>query len=84
LDNKIEESKKYLVVSDLVCLGTEVKVAKSLIEFLGGKYLGSISIIRIETINPIDKTYENTECVFEITKESNAEIGYGIKTALDI
>lgn len=84
LDNKIEESQRYLVVSDLVCLGTEVKVAKSLIEFLGGKYLGSISIIRIETINPIHKSYDNTECVFEIKKENNSEIGYMIKTALDI
>lgn len=84
LDRKIEESKNYIVVSDLVCLGTEIKIAKSIIEFLGGIYLGNVSIIRVETILKKDKSYLDTECVFNITNENNKEIGYEIKTALNL
>lgn len=84
LDRKIEESRKYIVVSDLVCLGTEIKIAKSIIEFLGGIYLGNVSIIRVETILKKDKSYLDTECVFYITKDNNKEIGYEIKTALNL
>lgn len=83
LDKKIEENKNYIVVSDLVCLGTEVKIAKSLIEFLGGNYLGNISIIRIQTIDPKHKNLSNTECVFTVDKTNNLKIGYKIKTHLD-
>lgn len=83
LDSKIENSRNYVVVSDLVCLGTEVKIAKSLIEFLGGNYLGNISIIRIQTIDPKHKDFRNTECVFTVDKTNNVGIGYEINTDLD-
>jgi len=83
LDSKIETNRKYIVVSDLVCLGTEIKIAKSLIEFLGGKYLGNVSIVRIQTIDPIYRNFEDTECVFVVDNETNKEIGYKISTALD-
>ena len=83
LDNKIEENKKYIVVSDVICLGTEIKIAKNLITFLGGKYVGNASIIRIQTLNPIDKTFDDAECVFTITKENNP-FKYQIKTALNL
>lgn len=83
LDSKIENGKRYIVVSDLVCLGTEIKIAKSLIEFLGGQYLGNISIVRIQTINPQHRKFDDAECVFIVNKENNEEIGYLIKTDLD-
>ncbi len=83
LDSKIENSRNYLVVSDLVCLGTEVKIAKSLIEFLGGNYLGNTSIIRIQTIDPKHKDFSNAVCVFTVDKINNISIGYQIKTDLD-
>jgi hypothetical protein len=82
LDKKIEENKKYIIVSDVVALGTEMKIAKSLITFLGGEYLGNISLIRIETISPELKTYSNTSCVYSITKSDNP-IDYQIYTALN-
>jgi hypothetical protein len=84
LDSKIETNRKYIVVSDLVCLGTEIKIAKSLIEFLGGKYLGNVSIVRIQTIDPIYRNFEDAECVFVVDNETNKEIVYKISTALDI
>lgn len=83
LDKKIEENSKYIVVSDLVCLGTEIKVTKNLIEFLGGRYCGNVSIIRIETIQLKDKAFKDTECVFTINRENNDVFGYKILTALN-
>jgi len=83
LDKKIDESAKYIVVSDLVCLGTEIKVTKNLIEFLGGKYCGNVSIIRIETIYPKHKEFRDTECVLTINNENNNIFGYKILTALN-
>ncbi len=83
LDSKIENNKNYLVVSDLVCLGTEVKIAKSLIEFLGGNYLGNISIIRIQTIDPKHEPFRKSECVFTVDRSNNEDIGYVIITDLD-
>lgn len=83
LDSKIESGKSYIVVSDLVCMGTEIKIAKSLVEFLGGSYLGNVSIVRIQTIDPHHRSFEDTECVFVVDKNNNAEIGYEIKTDLD-
>lgn len=83
LDNKIEQNKNYILVSDVVCLGSEMKIAKNLIIFLGGNYLGNISIIRIQTIFEKDKPNKNVECVLEITNKNNSNFGYKIKTVLD-
>lgn len=82
LDKKVEENKPYLVVSDVVCLGTEVKIAKSLITFLGGKYLGNVTLIRIETLSPKDYDIDEIEQVFSVSRNNNP-IKYKITTALD-
>lgn len=85
LNNKIEEEKKYIIVSDVVCLGTEVKIAKNLIAFLGGKVIGNISIVKLDTLNNEDIPNEKIEniSVFNINKENNSKIKFKIKTALD-
>lgn len=80
--NRINRNKKYLVVADVVCLGTEVKIAKNIIEFSGGEYLGNVSIVRINTLKDEDKKYEDVETVYLVEKGNN-KIGYSIKTALD-
>lgn len=89
LYNKLEkhnfENRKYIVVSDLVCLGTEVKITKNLIEFSGGKYLGSVSIVKVETLTRDDLKLENidrTISVFSITDKNNQELKYFIYTNL--
>jgi len=83
LDNKIKENESYLVVSDVVCLGTEMKIAKNLITFLGGHYLGNVSIIRVETLLSETKKFNDTECVFTITRENNPT-NFQILTALNL
>jgi len=83
LGSTIIENKNYIVVSDFVCLGTEVKIVKNLIEFSGGKYLGNVSLIRVETLESTDKTYKDALSVFEITKANNKDLNYFISTNLE-
>ena len=90
LYNKIEkhnfEQRKYIIVSDLVCLGTEVKITKNLIEFSGGKYLGNVSLVKVETLNRDDLPLENidrTIATFSITKNNNKVLNYFIYTNLE-
>lgn len=79
LGAKINPGKKYIVVSDVVCLGTEVKITKNIIEYLGGIYYGNVSIVRVASI----KEYNNVETVFTIDKNNNKEFNYRIITSLD-
>lgn len=85
LNNKIEENKKYIIVSDVVCLGTEVKIAKNLIAFLGGKVIGNVSIVKLDTLDSDDIPKEKIQniSVFNINKENKSKIDFKIKTALD-
>lgn len=89
LYNKLEKhnfaNRKYIVVSDLVCLGTEVKITKNLIEFSGGKYLGSVSLVKVETLTRDDLKLDNidrTISVFSINDNNNQELKYYIYTNL--
>lgn len=85
LNSKIEEEKKYIIVSDVVCLGTEVKITKNLIAFLGGKVIGNVSIVKLDTFNFEDVTKEKIKniSVFNINKDNNSKIDFKIITALD-
>jgi hypothetical protein len=85
LNSKIEEDKKYIIVSDVVCLGTEVKITKNLIAFLGGKVIGNVSIVKLDTLNSDDITKEKIKniSVFNINNDNNSKISFKIKTALD-
>lgn len=85
LHNKVEENKKYIIVSDVVCLGTEVKTAKNLIAFLGGKVIGNVSIVKLDTLEKEDISKDKIRniSVFNINKENNTMINFKIKTALD-
>lgn len=79
------ENRKYIVVSDLVCLGTEVKITKNLIEFSGGKYLGNVSLVKVETLKREHIKLDNidrTIAVFSINDKNNEELGYSIYTNL--
>jgi len=84
LDNNISNKRKYIVVSDLVCLGTEVKIVKNLIHFIGGKCLGNVSLIKTETLKKSDIAKDNaTIAVFSIKRENNKELNYNITTDLE-
>ncbi|WP_461788243.1 hypothetical protein [Pedobacter sp.] len=83
LDKSIEEDRSYIIVSELVCLGTEVKSAKNLIQFLGGKYMGNVAIIKVETLsNKHIKSKDATTAIFSIKRSNNVELNYNISTDL--
>jgi len=51
-------------------MGTEVRIAKNLIEFSGGTYLGNVSVVRINTV--LNKDYfKDVESVYEVSKNNN-------------
>ncbi|WP_286751754.1 MULTISPECIES: hypothetical protein [Sphingobacterium] len=83
LGKNIIDKKNYIVVSDMVCLGTEVKIVKNIIQFLGGSYLGNISLIKTETLKKchIDKK-DATLAIFSIDKTNYKDLNYEIKTDL--
>jgi hypothetical protein len=81
-ENRIDRNKKYIVVSDVVCLGTEVKIAKNIIEFSGAEYIGNVSIIRVNTLKNEDLKYTDVDSIYVIEKDNN-DMGYSIRTALD-
>jgi len=79
------ENRSYIVVSDFVCLGTEVKITKNLIEFSGGEYLGNVSLVKVETLTREDLQLDNidrTISVFSISDRNNQELNYSIYTNL--
>ncbi|EJL59262.1 hypothetical protein [Flavobacterium sp. CF136] len=88
LNNKIEEEKSYIIVSDVVCLGTEVKIAKNIITFLKGKVFGNIAIVKINTLLEDHMKKEEkkmkTLSVFNISKDNNDGIDFEIKTAFTL
>jgi hypothetical protein len=85
LDKNISQTRKYIVVSDMVCLGTEVKIVKNLIEFIGGKYLGNVSLIKTETLKKSDIMKKDaTIAIFAIDKSNNKDLNFYITTELEV
>lgn len=85
LDKNISQTRKYIVVSDMVCLGTEVKIVKNLIEFIGGKYLGNVSLIKTETLKKCDiKKKDATIAIFSIDNSNNKDLNFYITTELEL
>jgi hypothetical protein len=70
--------RDYLIISDVVCLGSEIERAKTLIEHAGGKLIGILSVVSVEVVaNCLDK---NTISLLTLTKDNNTTIEYQIIT----
>ena len=76
---RIRPNVKYIVVSDVVCLGTELQIAKNIIEYRGGHYSGNVNIARIRTLE--ENIYENEFSLVRIMKKNNP-INYKIEIDL--
>jgi len=73
-----KESKKHLIISDVVCMGTEIQITKNIIEHEGSKVDGVLAIIDVKVT---DKTPTNKVIsLVVLTKDNNKEINYQIKT----
>lgn len=76
----IESGEKYIIVSDVVCLGTEVKIAKSIINYFGGNCLGNVSIVQFQN----ESTTKKGVSTFTITRDNCDDLGFNILTGLNI
>jgi hypothetical protein len=74
---RIKLKKEYIVVADIICFATEVKIAKNIIQYAGGIYIGNISIVRIKTVN-IEDRYKDEIYLYDIRKKKNP-LNYEIK-----
>lgn len=55
LDKKIDRNdqfskKKYVLVSDVVCMGGEYKMAKGIVDILGATLLGGVCVVKIRDV----------------------------------
>ncbi|WP_179415969.1 hypothetical protein HDF19_06715 [Mucilaginibacter sp. E4BP6] len=82
IGSKIKSDALYVVVSDVVCLGTEIRICQNIINYSGGKYIGNVSIVRVDTLVPEDQAKDMVS-VFNLSKNNNP-IDYKILTALDL
>lgn len=78
LGKTIDYKKKYLVVCDVVCMGTELSNAKTILDVFGVQYEGCITVVNIVTVG-----MRNSEItsIYEIDKDNNP-VGYKISTDL--
>lgn len=80
LSATIDRHKKYIVVSDVVCMGAELKVAKTILDVLGVQYECCAAMVEIQTVN--DSTNEDKVfSLYQVTKEHNT-LGYYVDTDL--
>lgn len=84
LDNisyPIEElsNKKYILVSDVFCLGTEYRVTKGMVHILSSELLGAISVVKI--IDIYQKTNDRKDKILSIVDGVN---NYGLNYKMKI
>ncbi len=80
LNNQIDKNKSYIIVADVICLGSELRAVKTLLDYSGSKCIGSVSIINCKTVNDINWE-EKRYSILELSKDYNP-IGYYIRTNL--
>lgn len=49
-NNLFNNNNKYILISDVVCMGGEYKMAKGIVDILGSKLLGGICVVKIRDI----------------------------------
>lgn len=75
------QKNKYLLISDVICMGTEIQIAKSIISNEGSEVIGILPIIKIKVIDKDEDNETPKICsLFTLTKDNNEKIGYQIKT----
>lgn len=74
----LKPDQEYIIIADVVCLGTEIERAKGIIEHEGGNIKKILTTVFIKVT---DNTSEEYICsLFTLTKDNNEGIDYQIKT----
>lgn len=76
--NSFLKNNNYILISDVICMGTEIQIAKNIIEHEHSNVVGLMSIVEVEVI---DKPKKGNNCsLFTLTNKNNDEIKYKILT----
>ena len=78
--------QNYLLVVDFVCQGNEILRAQNIVEFIGGKYIGFVSMIKLD-ISKISESHSKEDIIKEAVvgispEEATEKIQYTINTRL--
>lgn len=77
-EENISDTKQYIVVSDIICLGGEVGRARTIIEYCGGQVICELCLADIRTV----KNTENNRIALYTITDKCIKIQYMIKTEL--
>lgn len=85
VENKIDavqKAKKYLMIFDVICLGTEARILNGIINALGGHLIGAVGIVCVQDPEAIclfdrDSILAKAKCL-----ATAAEMGLGYRIAL--
>lgn len=81
LENRLNKNRKYIVVTDVICLKSELRAVKTLLDYERANYKGAVSIVYCNTV--YDSKDEYNICpLIEINKNNNINFNYIIKTDL--
>lgn len=75
LERFIDREKEYYIISDVICMGREVKAAESIINMYGATCRGYITVVNVV---PTGEKAKNVHCLVNIDKSNNDDIGYKI------
>ena len=65
--NNIPQGKKYIFVADMICTGTELKLAEMVISLRDSKIIGGVAVVKY--LNPI--SYVNLSAIVDISDGDN-------------
>lgn len=82
-DDNIQQTKNYIIVVDMICLGNEIIRARDIVEFLGGQACGYISFVDLGLSNIGEKESKMREWVLKVSNtDAKEKLGYKIMTDL--
>lgn len=81
--NEISKNSRYLFISDMVCLGIEYKIAKTLVNLNGSDIIGGVSVVKYlnpqkgEKILPLVEINDNDDFDYRITTKKMENLKNG-------
>lgn len=76
--DKIRKDKEYYIISDFICLGTEIRLINAIIDCLGGSILGGIAVASYISLNKSEYNQSIFKSITSLTTITDYEINYEI------
>lgn len=78
----VQKSKKYLMIFDVICLGTEARILNGIINVLGGHLVGAVGMVCVQSPNIISKFDKDSILAKAKSLTTTAEMELGYEIAL--